>query len=399
MISRAVHALGDQRSTHLLDQRARLRTLGLDDAVIGSLMADRAIASLIERASTGHSPSRELQQALKERGIGPLGTRLKVALALKSAPDHRNTTDVVPADDAWGRQHEPDQLKAVIRGDISALDLPVELTQPQHRGPDARAAAHVCERFSSSAVPFARRHDVAVSGKPVLGVVAGGDELLDRWTCKLSECGDDACTCCRTQHPHVRRRFRELIVRRTLDAQRHARAPTGGGGVRYASVGSGHCMFDFDVLAALRHAGAPIEQVTLVDPLYGIDGSARDAAAQLAAFFAPARVYVFERVDSLRAASLREPSRYGGHTVFVHCDAADLPEQEMITAAGACLAERGLAFQLTNTPMHATCRSWWACRGGLSTLEDTEEGARLLGQPGPDAARQAVHQLEVPAPS
>ena len=80
----------------------------------------------------------------------------------------------------------------------------------------------------------------------------------------LGECAESTCSCNRQLFPWVRRRFREMVVAETLRLLAH----TGMRSFAYVSLGSGYLLYDFEILAALQEAGAPISSVALVDRGY-----------------------------------------------------------------------------------------------------------------------------------
>ena len=377
---------------------AQLLGLGLDPRTVGGLLSE-----LPRLLGAGRE---ELNEALRMRGVKPLGQRLKVGISLA---EHRRASQanltaysgsqIMHAQRAAPPPPPPPsdvsakELGKILRGEVNALDTPVVLTKHAGDGPSAAEAAHVRARVVEAgsgtgtdasnggcSTLFSLVDGMAVSGKPVVGVSAGSDEVLGLWTRGLCECGDPKCGCNRLSHPAVRRDFRDRVGQHTASALQQPRAASdgngltrggggaaslgGGGGVgavmadprraqrrpvRYVSVGSGYCLFDFELLALLQHRHSlTIESVILVDTAYAADKGALAAADRLAAFLAPTEVIVFERLESLVANCRRDPWRFARATTFVHCDAADIKDDEMRDAAAACLEDRGLAFRLTN---------------------------------------------------
>ena len=124
------------------------------------------------------------------------------------------------------------------------------------------------------------------------------------WVSEFGECGDTRCGCYRLWRPDVRRRFRENVVRCTVEQL------GASGQVRYVTVGSGSLLTDFEILCALRASGLTIASIVAVDTCYDFgkeDGAApAKALRQLGEFFGPmCAVYAFASLERFTSACVR----------------------------------------------------------------------------------------------
>lgn len=175
------------------------------------------------------------------------------------------------------------------------------------------------------------------------------------WVSEFGECGDSRCGCYRLWRPDVRRRFRENVVKCTLEQLGAC------GRVRYVTVGSGSLLTDFEILCALRAANLIIASIVAVDTCYddwrtstvSEESAPTKALRQLGDFFAPATVYAFDSVERFTAACELQPHAYANATTFVHCDAGDIKAEDSTAAAVAALVDGGCSFKLNNLGMGA----------------------------------------------
>mmetsp|Transcript_14152 Transcript_14152/g.23547 ORF Transcript_14152/g.23547 Transcript_14152/m.23547 type:complete len:563 (-) Transcript_14152:205-1893(-) len=202
-----------------------------------------------------------------------------------------------------------------------------------------------------------------------------------RWASELGECADSRCGCYRLWRPDVRRRFREIVRKVTIEQL----TASGSHRVRYVTVGSGQLLTDFEVLCALTEAGCTIDSVIAIDTCYAVKGevpiqpsssptndatekdrpavpndTASAALAQIASFFSPANVFAFSSLERYVDAVRLEPHLYAHATTLVQCDAGDVPAKAMSEAAVDTLAAGGHMFKLNNL--------------GLGTMQDDKQG-------------------------
>ena len=230
--------------------------LGLDPRTVGGLLSE-----LPRLLGAGRE---ELNEALRMRGVKPLGQRLKVGISLA---EHRRASQanltaysgsqIMHAQRAAPPPPPPPsdvsakELGKILRGEVNALDTPVVLTKHAGDGPSAAEAAHVRARVVEAgsgtgtdarnggcSTLFSLVDGMAVSGKPVVGVSAGSDEVLGLWTRGLCECGDPKCGCNRLSHPAVRRDFRDRVGQHTASALQQPRAASDGNGLTRGGGGA-----------------------------------------------------------------------------------------------------------------------------------------------------------------
>ena len=216
-----------------------------------------------------------------------------------------------------------------------------------------------------------------------------------RWASKLGECADCKCGCYRLWRPDVRRRFRATVVSLVQEAM--AAAATAPRPLRYVTVGSGQLLSDFEILCALCEAGLTIGSVVAVDKHYGAAGDAPSggakaggvpaakagddqteasaeptewernassaALAQLAAFFAPARVVAFSSIERYENACALEPRLYSDADAVIQCD-APLDNTAVQGLAAKVLVAGGAFCRLSNLGMGSTTGSDVGAAGG-----------------------------------
>ena len=165
------------------------------------------------------------------------------------------------------------------------------------------------------------------------------------WVGSFGECPDSGCGCYRLGEPRVRGRFRNLVVSRLAEQYAQQQRP-----VRYASIGCGSLLSDFEVLCGLRERKVVLEHICLVDTAYSSHSLAPDRKLfrVLAAFFAPARVVAFSSIGQLKEAASREPASFGALTAVLQIDATGVPSIGAGGLAGRLLVPGGYHFELTN---------------------------------------------------
>lgn len=180
----------------------------------------------------------------------------------------------------------------------------------------------------------------------------GLGSMISSYCGALGECGDSGCGCYRLSHPRSRGDFQAMVIEKMAASYKTSYKP-----VRLVTLGSGQLLTDFHILAGLVHRGVAIEQVVAIDAAYPISRTDDDvfkseyheALSQLAAFFAPARVYSFSSSDDYAAAAKWRPDLYGRANCFVWCDAAAVPHASYEKAAKAALLPGCNAFELSNS--------------------------------------------------
>ena len=167
----------------------------------------------------------------------------------------------------------------------------------------------------------------------------------------LAECGDVMCSCYRLARPWVRSLCRDLAVKLMLDADAKSGCcdpSSGGGGLRYVSIGSGSLLADLELLTALQSAGFVIASATFVDPSYGLPTSAgRQALADIASYLGPSvRVAAYDATTTFALARLvgLEPACH----LFVQMDVARIMWPECAAVSAAALQLGGVGLRLCN---------------------------------------------------
>lgn len=197
---------------------------------------------------------------------------------------------------------------------------------------------------------------------------------LGKWARLYGECADSSCGCYRLTNPKAREQFRNLVVRHTLqqrgewdarvsdpiaplDDLESSERPSSFA-VRYVSVGSGMLLTDFEILCGLQQKQLPIAEILVCDSAYRHVGRQyRTAFETLAAFFAPATVCAFDSLAALRKHA--ESNGRGTASTYVHCDAADVPDDQSKALAKTLLQSGGLTFQLINHGRGSSSRRLW----------------------------------------
>lgn len=173
----------------------------------------------------------------------------------------------------------------------------------------------------------------------------------------LSECGDARCGAHRLKHPEVRSRFRDFITKTVRKAKRQCTA-WWTQGLRYASLGSGHLLWDLEILERLRAEGVEIKQICLIDQLY----AEPDAATQFVLkSFADWQTAVANMQDEKtpQILAFKSSQAYFHHcarggiafgcNLFMHCDAAFAgSDEESWRLATKALVDSGLFVRLNN---------------------------------------------------
>jgi len=218
---------------------------------------------------------------------------------------------------------------------------------------------------------------------------------VTHWTEAFGECGDRGCGCYRLREPRVRRRFRNLVVNRTVEQLSKVAATesatgddtTGAGtpaedgqgasaaarpGVRYVSVGCGSLLTDFEILCGLQEKGLDIEHIALADSEYR--GRSHEIFRCLASFFAPARVVAFDSMGDLRHAARDEPEAFGHATTFCKIDASGIGDITAKACAARMLVPGGHAFVVNNDGRCKAGRHCWR-RSDLPALDEASAGS------------------------
>lgn len=162
----------------------------------------------------------------------------------------------------------------------------------------------------------------------------------------LAECGHMNCACTRSPHNSwVRRRFREEVVRRCLDA--FSREDGGAGReLCYVSFGAGLLLGDLDVICGLQAAGFTVVTAVMVDTDYR--DNCHEALQEFANFMLPHKVVAFTSAAELAAAVMR--GQLPGANVFVQIDSDEISVGEAIALSAVAMSDAGgdLGFRLSN---------------------------------------------------
>lgn len=172
----------------------------------------------------------------------------------------------------------------------------------------------------------------------------------------LSECGDARCGAHRLNYPEVRQRFRTFITRTIRKSKKDV--AWWRDGLRYASLGSGHLLWDCEILERIRAEGVEIQQICLIDTAYA---SPDDVTLLVLQTFADWQAAVAELSDEPAPQVLAFPSvqAYEEHcaegglaagcNLFMHCDAAwQGSDEECRRLAEKVLVSTGLLARLNN---------------------------------------------------
>eukprot|EP00434_Breviolum_minutum_P044211 symbB.v1.2.039464.t1/scaffold6578.1/size17795/1 len=172
----------------------------------------------------------------------------------------------------------------------------------------------------------------------------------------LSECGDARCGAHRLNYPEVRQRFRTFITRTIRKSKKDV--AWWKDGLQYASLGSGHLLWDCEILERIRAEGVEIRQICLIDMAYA---SPDDITLLVLQTFADWQAAVAEMCDEPAPQVLAFPSvqAYEKHctegaiaagcNLFMHCDAAwQGSDEECRRLAEKVLVSTGLLARLNN---------------------------------------------------
>ena len=120
------------------------------------------------------------------------------------------------------------------------------------------------------------------------------------------------------QKPHVRKRYRKIVVQRTTERYRGydsipptvqaMRTPSSEGGLRVVTLGSGACLTDFEILLGLWSSGVQLSSFIAIDRAYNHKDAYHEeyhrALNSLGAFL-PMRVLAFHSHHDFVAACER----------------------------------------------------------------------------------------------
>ena len=152
------------------------------------------------------------------------------------------------------------------------------------------------------------------------------------------------CPVSRLSNPEPRQRFRRMLVEREL----RLTPSSGRRVVRGVSIGCGGLLTDFECLLDLWTNGFVIESFVAIDTSYTGDNEYTHSLNALARCFAPCRVFSFRSADDYVKAVRRRPEVYGEATLFIHCDAGAVPNEQYKEAAAAALLPGRCAYELWN---------------------------------------------------
>ncbi|CAK9019963.1 unnamed protein product [Durusdinium trenchii] len=172
----------------------------------------------------------------------------------------------------------------------------------------------------------------------------------------LSECGDSRCGAHRLKFPEVRQRFRSFITRSIRRSKKDV--AWWRDGLQYASLGSGHLLWDCEILERIRAEGIEIRQICLIDMAYA---KPDDITLLVLQTFADWQAAVAELWDEPAPQVLAFPSAQAyfdhcgqggvaaGCNLFMHCDAAwQGSDEECRRLAEKALVSTGLLARLNN---------------------------------------------------
>ena len=161
----------------------------------------------------------------------------------------------------------------------------------------------------------------------------------------LAECGHADCACNRSRHPEVRRRFRQEVVRKAVDARARGDLPADGR-ISYCSVGSGLLLGDFDVILGLQDAGFEIVLAAFIDSDYA--ENCHGALREVADFLAPSRVIAYASAADYVHARLH--GQQDAAHIFMQIDVVEVSLSEAATLSALALDDGGggLGFSLAH---------------------------------------------------
>lgn len=173
----------------------------------------------------------------------------------------------------------------------------------------------------------------------------------------LSECGDSRCGAHRLHHPEVRSRFRTFLTKTVRKSSKDASA-WWRDGLMYASLGSGHLLWDCEILDRMRAEGLEIRQICLIDMAYA---KPDDITLLVLQTFADWQAAVADLWDEPAPQVLAFGSSQAyfehcgpggvaaGCNLFMHCDAAwQGSDEECMRLAQKALVSTGLLARLNN---------------------------------------------------
>ena len=328
-----------------------------------------------EQLSTWEGLSRlALLQHLKEAGVARLVERQALANAYaKAKRGEKPEWKVPPPPSPTGLDgSDSNRMPDTARSDTSPpYGTPIfdsnndsGFTAMPHEPPDEAARALLQQLVLDDNADY---HESRMGGVRLKLPVPA----LDSWTTRFGECGDRGCGCCRMREPRVRRRFRNLVVERTLAQLANTADQTGGGirfvtpctvspgaAIRYATVGCGDLLTDVEILLGLSAGGATIEHICVCDSEYRGAGK-HSLFRALRGVFAPARVVPFSSIAAMTHAAKQNPDDHGHMTLLAHIDANNIPSGEVHGLASRILVPGGHLFKLSNDGQFKAGRECW----------------------------------------
>ena len=209
----------------------------------------------------------------------------------------------------------PKNLTLQIAASDNALDFTVDPDLPYvptdsirktvaHKILDANDSIQIYECGSGTHI----KRDTALLGSEVC-----------TYCCEFGECGAGGCGCNRMQKPHVRKRYRKIVVQRTTERYRGydsipptvqaMRTPSSMGGLRVVTLGSGACLTDFEILLGLWSSGVQLASFIAIDRAYNHKDAYHEeyhrALNSLGVFFSPMRLLAFHSHHDFVAACER----------------------------------------------------------------------------------------------
>lgn len=212
-------------------------------------------------------------------------------------------------------------------------------TLAAHRVPGAKEKREVAQRLLQDSMDTSLYEDRggACRIKRLPGV-------LGTHCSAFGEC--PGCSVARIRKPEPRQRFRGMLIERELRTSSSSRP------VRAVSIGCGGLLTDFECMLGLWTRGCTIESFVAIDTAYSSGshdhGEYMQSLRAMAAFFSPCRVYSFSSSEDYIAAARRRPQIFGDATLFIHCDAGAVPDDQYKDAAAVALRPGGCVYELWN---------------------------------------------------
>ena len=290
-------------------------------------------------AKSGRRPSRPKAAVAASAGDGP-------TFEIFEGP--RRTGAAAPA-----KASAADDKAATAEGKASAADdkaspAPATPAKASTAGDKADAAASGDEwRDQARRCVLSGRAFTQVSTElTFLAVEEFAHEVDLMPLASLAECGHTECFCTRSTYPWVRRRFREEVVSRAVEARARREQPFANGRLTYVGLGSGLLLGDLDVLMGLQAAGFVIEHATFVDTDY--DRNCHDALAQMASYLSPGQVLAFSSHAAYVDARLRAAIPAAQLLVQMDVTEVELGDSLLLSVLAMGDEGGGIGFRLAN---------------------------------------------------